>query len=118
MTTAPRIAVLAEALEQADAMLQRPVDGTTRKRHRKGAYYRRDCAALVVALLPPDWCGHVAAEQATEQWDRLTAEIARLRKIEEAARAVCDWSEVSGVMHLAALRDALRAALEADHATD
>jgi hypothetical protein len=49
-------------------------------------------AAAILATLPDDWCGHIGVEEAIAQGQRMLAErdatIARLRKIEEAARAL------------------------------
>jgi hypothetical protein len=81
---------------------------------------RRDAAAILAAL-PPDWCGHEAAHD--DAWvtmdtqraeivrlhaelrvahldDTRDAEIARLRAIEEAARAV-DWESVQDALDVA-----------------
>ena len=65
--TDPRVSALAEALRGRYGF-----DGSDG--------WGEDAAAILAAL-PPDWCGH-------------EAEIARLRKIEEAARDVADRSEV------------------------
>jgi hypothetical protein len=52
----------------------------------------RDMAAAILATLPDDWCGHIGVEEAIAQGQRMLAErdatIARLRKIEEAAKAL------------------------------
>ena len=132
-------AALAEALEQADAMLRRPADGSTRKRHRMGLYWHRDFAAVTVSLLPPDWCGHEAEiahlngvilrQHDCDHSDCIDRE-ERLRKIEEAARAWRDADdavltlaggpdyadedeEVAAEERLDDAEAALRAALEA-----
>ena len=122
MTTDPRLAPLIEALEQADAMVRRPADGTTRRRHRTGANYRRDFAATLLLLLPPDWCGHgdildannadirdrdEALANIREAAIKTRAELARLRAIEEAARAVADESATDYGNRWDALRAAL-----------
>jgi hypothetical protein len=80
-------------------------------------------AAAILAALPEGWCGHdpfhrkrchnydpdaVIAHLHTE-YDKAAAEIARLRAIEEAARAVCE-----GVPDGLYRFDALRAALGED----
>ena len=95
MTTDPRIAALAEVLREV-------IDD--------GWYYRdlyksrpSEDAAAILAALPPDWCGH-ADEEYNSRISRMiaeqdairiehTAEIARLRPIEEAARVVCECYE-------------------------
>jgi hypothetical protein len=69
-------------------------------------------AAAILAALPPDWCGHKNSRERDELARQQNVEIARLRKIEEAARALCDeWPW--GAQHIAP-PTALRAALEAD----
>lgn len=68
-------------------------------------------AAAILAALPPDWCGHEhAVVSAAAQRTIGVMELARLRRIEEAAWGVyrcCTWTETSCREH-----DALRAALE------
>ena len=64
-----------------------------------------DLAAAILATLPPDWCGHdrdaIYAEGYLARANEIEATIARLRKIEEAARAWLDWwdapSELNGL---------------------
>jgi len=81
------------------------------------------CAAAILAALPPDWCGHSASDDLFAASNALLsrttvskAEIARLRKIEEAAREVAEdssatWSD--GIPIDARLLATLRAALAA-----
>jgi len=64
----PRIAALADSLIDAGVYSPAmPID---------------DLAAVILAALPPDWCGHGAFMDTAA----LRAEIARLRRIEEAAQ--------------------------------
>jgi len=52
-----------------------------------GAMTSDEMAAAVIAVLPPDWCGHdPGLFPFAGRFAALEAEIARLRKIEEAAR--------------------------------
>jgi DNA-binding CsgD family transcriptional regulator len=77
-------------------------------------------AAAILAALPADWCGHNMAEwvpraEWREDWNRrhaAEAEIACLRRIEEAAREVMDDCEVEARGEGCGPHDALRAALE------
>ena len=95
----------------------------------------REMAAAILAALPPDWCGHIGVEEviARAQHDaacrdelarQQAATIARLRRIEEAARAVaecCAVEESWGGQEsddLCATHTALRAALEEKHTDD
>ena len=130
-------AALAEALRVADATLRRPTDGTTRRRRRQGAYWWRDYALAILAALRPDWCGHEAKpgrwafvwgdksiashrESHLRELDEITADMARLRAIETAARSVTkeayadDDFEGAFIDYLvpAGTLDALRTALE------
>ena len=79
-----------------------------------------DLAALAIAALPPGWCGHgpiarhgpieshgecaeaTAArdESHRRELDEITADVARLRAIEAAARAV-DWDSVEDGLDVA-----------------
>jgi hypothetical protein len=57
-----------------------------------------ECAAAILAELPDDWCGH-GAEMLTVDGilahnEEVMADLARLRKIEEAARVVSDYAEI------------------------
>jgi hypothetical protein len=81
-----RIAALAEALKQT------PMCGTTMRRigRPNEASWERD-AATILAVLPPDWCGHEPSccEYACYEDPGCSCdgcELIRLRKIEEAAR--------------------------------
>jgi hypothetical protein len=121
MSEDPRIAALAEALRSL------PVPATYEEwQARIDASYEDDAAAILAAL-PPDWCGHHAASEAMRALAEQTAtivqqedEIARLRRIEEAARAISnagdpdDDFEGQYIDYLipATALDALRAALE------
>lgn len=92
--TDPRIATLAEALHDWYAGKDAEFDGA-QCRHREDA-------AAILAALPPDWCGH---DGPLGPYYR--KEIARLRRIEEAARALLDNHPLR-----CERADALRAALE------
>lgn len=110
MNADPRIAALAEAVHRIDS--HSPGAGCASCERR---------AAAILAELPPDWCGHGAFMDTAA----LRVEISRLRKIEEAARKFMD-QEVSWIGDRPyyvytgrppiGTMDALRAALEADHA--
>jgi hypothetical protein len=103
--TDPRVAALAEAMEQ------------TAKAGQPWATYP-EWATAILAALPPDWCGHdPEGEAAARQFvESITvdcgheAEIARLRAIEEAARAFDDGKDDAPLyQRWAALRAALGA---------
>lgn len=95
--------------------------GTALDDHNGGSDYHCNirCAAAILAALPPDWCGHDPTlyiqvadlterlEAAESQADRQAAEIARLRKIEEAARAVLETAQRVPWPEFWALHDAL-----------
>jgi hypothetical protein len=88
----PRIAPLAEALDAGGVGCATTVcpDHTS-----------KDRAAAILAALPPDWCGHGEYEAEMERlWALDCAELARLRAIEEAARAV-DWESVQDALDVA-----------------
>ena len=114
--TDPRIAALAEALQTI------PVPASYEEwQSRVDVSYEADAAAILAAL-PPDWCGHSAFDgiQDAMTITNQTAEIARLRKIEEAARAIETWTvdledpDPEYRLHRVGWEDALRAALDAD----
>ncbi len=115
-TTDPRIAALAEALHGAQAGC--PDNPTYDCVHERQA-------AAILAALPPDWCGHGLAREldlvrrlAAAEYQRDTLD-ARLRKIEEAARALDRHGFLDLVSHTSEegweAAASLRAALEADH---
>jgi len=94
--TDPRTAALAEALSMNLAALDDLLHGPVNQ------YKWENAAAAILAALPPDWCGHPVQ---VAKWREMGAEIARLRPIEEAARAYL--SRPSSPALLAALRAAL-----------
>lgn len=71
----PRIAVFIEAERKATVVTPWPKWRVPEDRW-----------AAILAALPPDWCGHSSRDREDEAWF-MQDEIARLRKIEEAARA-------------------------------
>jgi hypothetical protein len=85
MTTDPRIAALAEALRVWRRVF---VDAEDPDR------WYTDSAAALLAALPPDWCGHDLRAIRNRAWQdgvnaaNVDPDLARLRIIEEAARAV------------------------------
>jgi hypothetical protein len=121
MTTTDPAAALAEALEAAGCVPSCAGCGAE-------IAYHADCdegdgtlvwevdAAAILAALPPDWCGHIGVEEAIAQGQNriaaldarivdlngevlaLMAEIARLRKIEEAARPLARRTYVDDVV--------------------
>jgi len=105
----PRTAALAEALHKARCAPSVPWPAGHMERHIEDA-------AAILAALPADWCGHPVQ---VAKWREMGAEIARLRRIEEAARVVANrGQEYEDTLvrwgDLAEALDALRAALEED----
>jgi hypothetical protein len=106
MTTDPRIAALAQALQDAYMGIGFGVSAPDQQSY-------REAAAAILAALPPDWCGH-------EEHAIALARIDRWRKIKEAARALIadippnTRSHVPRVSVDHVLFRALRAALEAE----
>jgi len=126
--TDPRIAALAEALRDISGGLADPLDPGD---FLPGVVTAQEFAAAILAALPPDWCGHIGVEAfdakafaaVVVQRDRMTdlygqskAEIARLRKIEEASRALDESGYLYEIAKLSMEGEtfvaALRAALE------
>jgi hypothetical protein len=117
-----RIAALAEAIDHAATEIDAGGIYTA-----TGAWVTSPAfAAAILAALPPGWCGHIGLAEGellndlsdkAEYIVNQQAEIARLRRIEEAARrVVLEWDEWE-VQHgkreyVAREVDALRAALE------
>lgn len=135
--TDPRLAPLAAALQQmsfypyrsgVDYGAGRPIDWKYLHEQEREALLAD--AAAILAELPDDWCGHDPTlyvqvadlterlEAAESQSDREQAEIARLRKIEEAAREITSDREDNYCFSchdtLPCAHDDLRAALGAE----
>jgi hypothetical protein len=105
--TDPRIAALAEAIRTGywAQTPEPPPDWATLDNAEEWYASPNDMAAYILAALPPDWCGHtdmVSREAALDIVRRegqrvatevreVSAEIARLRRIEEAARGLLCW---------------------------
>ena len=136
----PRIAALAEALPPDFGPFWDELPQPAPFVH-ETEFNREKFAAAILAALPPDWCGHdnIQAEfeaearranlltlqlnDAEANWQRTVksltqadAEIARLRKIKETARDIVSLRHGSTYHDVGSIIDALRAALEADHA--
>jgi hypothetical protein len=120
MSEDPRIAALAEALFHHGAAHPDPTDQW------EWDSCGVECAAAILAALPDDWCGHTGYAAAYDMGQRdghAACEedtfpiIARLRRIEEAARAAEDVLNLvrsAGLLsdEEEAIHTALRAALE------
>jgi hypothetical protein len=102
--TDPRTAALAVALDKA--FRSQPWPSVNEPD------FDRDLAAAILAALPADWCGHdpewtsAVTHALSDRNEELVREIARYRRIEEAARVAAAEDCQSQAL------DALRAALE------